>query len=584
MYAAAHYGRWPRNGVPTDLKPRNPDAAPTTHPINRMMHEQYVPHRQPLATPLPPAYPQSRRSHTPPCPRRMGDRALWISLLLTSCVLGAGAPQPKPPHPPAAAAEGSPANPSPNRVGPSKVRLSDNAPPGAVARVNKQWILLHEVDALITEDIAAIQDALKNARVRELHLRVNAHLLEQEARRRGITTVQLLERDVRNRATDPDGQTIRRYYDDHAAELGSDFDAVRDRIRKKLHGESEAALATELAERLRKAADITIVDDATVRDALPEDPHTVLARVDQYVITVDDLTRAMRPIDFNARHRIYELRLSAIDTLINTHLIRAEAKRQTVSAQDLLSREIQGRTKTITEMDARVFYDRNRDTIQADVRTPKGLQTILHYLEQRQRRQAQSDYAAALRRRAAIRVFLPVPESPVYDIDTTDRPSLGPPDAPITIVAFIDFQCSSCAWLHGHFRELLETYGQKLRIVARDYPIERHANAYRAAIAAEAAAEQGMYWEYSSILMNNQSALDDDRLLEYAAYLNVDMDRFRKALADGRLAEKVETDRRAAMRLGADATPAVFLNGRRVPIEDALSLRHAIEQALPDRE
>ena len=169
--------------------------------------------------------------------------------------------------------------------------------------------------------------------------------------------------------------------------------------------------------------------------------------------------------------------------------------------------------------------------------------------------------------------FLVAPESPVFSISTDNQPSLGNANAPVTIVAFTDYQCPSCAAIHLELGRLVKEYGDKVRLVTRDFPLSQHAEALAAAEAAEAAREQGKYWEYIQILMHNQSALSEDKLKDYASELALDRVRFDAALESRKFKEDGRTRHRRRIRLGVDSTPTVFINGRLVSNKSYEDLR-----------
>ncbi|HKG15313.1 MAG TPA: thioredoxin domain-containing protein, partial [Pyrinomonadaceae bacterium] len=123
-------------------------------------------------------------------------------------------------------------------------------------------------------------------------------------------------------------------------------------------------------------------------------------------------------------------------------------------------------------------------------------------------------------------------------------------------------------------------YGERVRLVVRDFPLSQHADAQKAAEAAEAAREQGKYWEYVAILFQNQSALQADKLKEYASHVGLDRAKFDAALDSGKFTESVRRDLHDGDRAGVVGTPTVFLNGRRVTDTSYEGLKAAVEAAL----
>lgn len=139
----------------------------------------------------------------------------------------------------------------------------------------------------------------------------------------------------------------------------------------------------------------------------------------------------------------------------------------------------------------------------------------------------------------------------------------GPLDAPVTVVEYGDFECPYCGLAEPVVRELLADFGD-VRYVWRHLPLEDvHPHAQLAAEAAEAAADQGRYWDMHDLLMTHQGDLTAIDLIRYAGQLGLDTDRFRKALREHTGASRVAEDVESADLSGVSGTPTFFVNGRR---------------------
>ncbi|MBI5369992.1 thioredoxin domain-containing protein [Candidatus Uhrbacteria bacterium] len=148
---------------------------------------------------------------------------------------------------------------------------------------------------------------------------------------------------------------------------------------------------------------------------------------------------------------------------------------------------------------------------------------------------------------------------------TTDDPSLGRADAPLTVVEFADFGCPFSREAGFTLRELSLRYPEKFRYIYRDFPIgELHPIAQKAAEAAECASEQGRFWEYHDKLFHNQSDLSQERLYEFATELNLNTQTFRECLDSGRKREEVLQDYQDGIDAGVRGTPTFFFNGKKV--------------------
>jgi protein-disulfide isomerase len=180
------------------------------------------------------------------------------------------------------------------------------------------------------------------------------------------------------------------------------------------------------------------------------------------------------------------------------------------------------------------------------------------------------------------------PEPVVYDIETEGFPSIGPADAPITIVEFSDYQCPYCwRWHVQVYDALMEAYPNQIRFVYRNFPLSFHQNAMPGAEAALCAGDQNAYWEYHDLLFDNQESMNNQAgtVLEQSFYndlaasLNLDVAAFESCMTSHKYQEFIQADMEYAASLPFDSTgeaavggtPSFFINGHRLggayPIE-----------------
>ncbi|MFL5343934.1 MAG: DsbA family protein [Hyalangium sp.] len=163
------------------------------------------------------------------------------------------------------------------------------------------------------------------------------------------------------------------------------------------------------------------------------------------------------------------------------------------------------------------------------------------------------------------------PEPPVQKVELGTAPVKGAADAPVTLVAFSDFECPFCSRAATTVNQLEEEYKGKLRIAFKHQPLPRHPNAKLAAVASMAANEQGKFWEMHDKLFSNQTALDRPSLEKYAQELGLNMDKFKAALDSNKFEDYISKDSAQGTQLGASGTPTFFVNGRQIvgakPIE-----------------
>ena len=175
-----------------------------------------------------------------------------------------------------------------------------------------------------------------------------------------------------------------------------------------------------------------------------------------------------------------------------------------------------------------------------------------------------------------------LPTSLTPEVDPDDDHIRGPLTAPLTIVEYLDFECPFCAKATGMWKDVHEHFGDRVRYVARHLPLDDiHPHARGAAVAAEAAARQGRFWQMHDELFAHQGHLEPEDLRGYAEDLDLDLGRFDADCADSELADQVQRDADSARDSGARGTPTFFLNGtRHRGPHDARTLIAALETLL----
>ena len=171
-----------------------------------------------------------------------------------------------------------------------------------------------------------------------------------------------------------------------------------------------------------------------------------------------------------------------------------------------------------------------------------------------------------------------------------DHPALGPPDAPLQMVVFSDFQCPYCKEFAFQARQLEEHYSKQLRLVFVHFPLgkacnpimsrELHAWACEAARASEAARLQGEFWSFHDAVFGQDLGTDPEIFHRLASAAGMDLGRFVQDVSSQAVAGRVAADIQMGIDLGINSTPSVFLNNRRVPDVRAAALEALIEELL----
>jgi len=159
------------------------------------------------------------------------------------------------------------------------------------------------------------------------------------------------------------------------------------------------------------------------------------------------------------------------------------------------------------------------------------------------------------------------PAAPSAPVDVPlrgDDPARGNAKAPITIVEFSDFQCPFCSRAGPTLKQIEQAYGKEVRIVWKHQPLPFHPEALPAALAAEAARQQGKFWEMHDKLFENQRSLSAASYEGWAKELGLDVGKFKAAMADPKVKERVLADQELGNKVGANGTPTFFVNGEKV--------------------
>ena len=293
----------------------------------------------------------------------------------------------------------------------------------------------------------------------------------------------------------------------------------------------------------------------------------VAARVGTRTITVKELDerwRADEPSEqAQAVQQLYDGRKAALDNIVADMLIEQAAKAKGQTLAQYRDAEVARRMTPVTDGQVAAFYAQNQGQMQGRP-LEQMAPAIRQYLEEQQRSSAFQAMVAELRKAGPpVNVVL---DAPRYTVNVAaDDPVLGTANAPVTLVEFSDFQCPFCARVMPTLKKVKDTYGDKVRIVWKDFPLTSiHPQAFKAAEAGQCAREQGKFWELHDRMFANQQALQPDALKEHAAAVGLDLAKFNACFDASKYGERVQQQMSAGSQLGVQSTPSIFINGRLV--------------------
>jgi protein-disulfide isomerase len=215
----------------------------------------------------------------------------------------------------------------------------------------------------------------------------------------------------------------------------------------------------------------------------------------------------------------------------------------------------------VSEQEVEAAYRALKDQLRGDEATKRELiRTQLPGEKLAARRRA---FLESLRAQAQVVVHLKAPPVFRVDVSTDGAPSRGPATAPVTVVEFQDFHCPFCKRVQPTLDQLVARYGERIRLVYRDFPIDQlHPQAHKAHEAARCAHVQGKFWPYHDLLYAKAPKAGPEELTTYARQAGLDVGAFERCLTSGSQRAAVQKDVDEGVRAGVTGTPAFFINGR----------------------
>ena len=289
------------------------------------------------------------------------------------------------------------------------------------------------------------------------------------------------------------------------------------------------------------------------------------------VATVGDVSITLEQVDAKALQEpaanfgslklvqaLYEARRAAAEEIVGTMLLDQEAKRRSIDRSVLFEQEITSKATAVTDAEVEAWYKGNPQRVQGaaldQVRAP-----IKSLLTQERMQTARDAFLDKLKAKTTVRMTL---EPPRMAVRAGNSPARGPANAPIELIEFADFQCPFCLAAAPTVKRVLDTYGDRIRFVYRNFPLQSHPNAKPAAEAALCANEQGQFWAYHDRLFADPGKLSDADLKKTAVDIGMDGARFNKCVDDHKFQAVIEADAQAGSEAGVSGTPAFFINGR----------------------
>jgi protein-disulfide isomerase len=303
-----------------------------------------------------------------------------------------------------------------------------------------------------------------------------------------------------------------------------------------------------------------------------------LAEVNGGAITAEEVEKALGPQLEKLNEEIYTLKRQKVEALIGERLLAGEAAKRGITLEALLDAEITSKVGLVTEQEIESFYQANRTQLRGDEASLRD--QIRGYLQNQKLAARRETFVQSLRAQAQVVVHLKPPPPFRAQVNADGAPFKGSANALVSIVEFTDFHCPFCKRVQPTLAALLQKYGDKVKLVFRDFPIAPlHPEAPRAHVAARCADEQGKFWAYHDKLFAGPARSTSEQLKAYAQDVGLDMIAFEGCLDSQKQEAAVQRDIEMGSSLGVTGTPTFFINGR--PLVGAQPLEN-FEQVIED--
>jgi protein-disulfide isomerase len=296
-------------------------------------------------------------------------------------------------------------------------------------------------------------------------------------------------------------------------------------------------------------------DSTSLTAAEPQ--QKVMVKIGNETITESQVAKNAAGELLKVERQRQEVMENAARQQARDRLLELEAKKRGITKEALLEAEVNSKSAAVTDAQVDQFYEERK----AQIRGTKEqvAPQIKQYLEQQGRAQAFEDLITRLEAAYKVEYMIEPFRMPV----AATGPAKGPANAPVQIVEFSDFECPFCSRVGPTLQQIEKTYGDKVQIVFRQFPLPIHRNARKAGEASLCANEQGKFWEMHDLMFGDQKSLGVDGLKEKASRISgIDATAFNTCLDSGKYAATIDKDLEEGAQAGVDSTPAFFVNGR----------------------
>ena len=309
------------------------------------------------------------------------------------------------------------------------------------------------------------------------------------------------------------------------------------------------------------------------------EPSPIIFKLDGVEYKESDLSDSLKQVLYDARLKYFKERISVIDSAVLELEMERRALESGKTREEMAKESLA--VPVPDDADIELFYESNKARIGYPLDMVQD--QLRELLVQQEKEEKRATIISEAKRGRAFVLALPAPVAPEVKIEIEGFPSKGNPDAKVTIIEFADYQCPHCKSAANAISQIVKSYGNDVRVVYMDFPINRSGISRAVAKGAACADRQGKFWPYHDLAFEQQQNLNSDSGIGFAKKLGIDIDAFKTCLSSQFPRDRIAKSEGEAIRLGLKSTPTLFLNGRQLHLHDLeAELSKAVEQAIAE--
>lgn len=296
----------------------------------------------------------------------------------------------------------------------------------------------------------------------------------------------------------------------------------------------------------------------------------VVAKIGDVTVTEQEMLQGIESQVYDAELKLHELKMGRIRAIVLKTLMEADSRKKDMSNDEFLDKYIANDIK-VSDKEINAFIEERK--IPKENINDQIKEKVRQFLEVEKKKVAIENWIGQKTKNSPVEVYVSEPKRPTFDVEVGNAPFVGGADAKVTVVEFSDFQCPFCAKGAEIMNEVKKKYGNKVKIVFKNYPLPFHTHAKDAAHAALCVHEQKaeLFWKLHDVMFADQTKLARSDLGAAAKKVGADSSKFDACMSSNKFMAAIEADMEQGKNLGVQSTPTFFVNGQLIngahPIE-----------------